>query len=371
MEKVRDTLSIAQESLPSTYLRRLTDDTGIFQHTKFGIPDRSKGYTSDDNARALIAAVLLYKTKQDQESLDLVHTYLAFIYHAQNENGSFRNFMDYDRVFNEKVGSDDCQGRCVWALGATLAEPSIPDNLHNTCKFMINRALPILDNIRSPRAIGYALIGLTTMLETPNGLTYTFPFESGETAEATFLPKKRVAALIQNMGIRLHDQYQVYSAPDWHWFENVVTYGNAMLPWALLKASQFSNTTEFQKTAIESLEFLSDLTFTAEGYFKPIGSHGWLERGKPAAPYDEQPIEASEMLLACYEAYKILGIQKYYDQALLCYEWFHGRNSLNQSLIDRQTGGCYDGIHALGLNLNQGSENIVSYCIVHAILGNE
>ncbi|MDQ1233407.1 hypothetical protein QE450_000905 [Paenibacillus sp. SORGH_AS306] len=369
MENVID--STPTSTLSAHYLRRLTDDTGIFQHTKFGIPDRSKGYTSDDNARALIAAVLLYKTKQDQASLDLVHTYLAFIYHAQNENGSFRNFMDYNRTFIEKTGSEDCQGRCLWALGVTIAEPSIPDNLQNTCKFMINRALPFLENIRAPRAIGYALIGLTTMLETPDALTYTFPFATGERSGASFLPRARIEALIQNMGIRLHNLYQGHASADWHWFEDKVTYGNAMLPWALFKASQFSNTAAFQQTARESLDFLAELTFTDEGYFKPIGSHGWLQRGKPAAPYDEQPIEASEMLMACYEAYKVLGVQKYHDQALLCYQWFHGRNSRNESLIDRQTGGCYDGIHAVGLNLNQGSENIVSYCMAHAVMGNE
>ncbi|WP_415841362.1 hypothetical protein [Paenibacillus alkaliterrae] len=98
-------------------MRRITDDTGIFQHTKFGVPDRSKGYTTDDNARALIAAVLLYSSKKDPVTLALIHTYISFIHHAQNTDGNFRNFMDYNRTFVEDSGSEDCQGRTVVLSG--------------------------------------------------------------------------------------------------------------------------------------------------------------------------------------------------------------------------------------------------------------
>jgi hypothetical protein len=357
--------------LVADYLHRLTDDTGIFQHTKFGIPDRSKGYTSDDNARALIAAVMVYKSRKDKASLDLIHIYLSFIYHAQNEDGSFRNFMDYNRLFVEKSGSEDCQGRCLWALGFTLSEASVPDNLQNTCRYMINQALPNLKSMRSPRAMAYTVIGLTYMMETPQALTYKFPYPSKEKVDPTFLPREQITLLIEELAMRLHTQYLSHKEEGWHWFEDSITYGNAMLPWALFKASHLSNTEQFQQTAKESLDFLASITFSSEGYFKPVGSHGWLERGGEAAQYDEQPIEACEMLLACFEAYKTLGVNTYFDQASLCYEWFHGRNSRNESLIDAQTGGIYDGIHAVGLNLNQGSENIVSYCMAHMVMNDE
>ena len=107
----------------SDYMRRITDDTGIFQHTKFGVPDRSKGYTTDDNARALIAAVLLYSSQKDSSTLDLIHTYISFIHHAQNADGNFRNFMDYNRSFMEDSGSEDCQGRTLWALDSRSPIP--------------------------------------------------------------------------------------------------------------------------------------------------------------------------------------------------------------------------------------------------------
>ncbi|MEK4509926.1 glycosyltransferase [Paenibacillus sp. FSL K6-2524] len=361
----------AAKPLIADYLHRLSDDTGIFQHTKFGIPDRSKGYTSDDNARALIAAVMLYKSKRDIKSLDLIHTYLSFIYHAQSEDGSFKNFMDYNRVFVEKTGSEDCLGRCLWALGYTLSEPSVPDNLHNTCRYMINQALPHVQNLKSPRAKAYSIIGLTYMMETPQALTYKFPFPNEEQEDPAFLAGNRISSIIEGLAMELHTQYQGNKGENWHWFEDSITYGNAMLPWALFKAAKLSHTVEFQKTAKESLDFLASITFSKEGYFKPVGSHGWLERGGVAALYDEQPIEACEMLLACFEAYKTLGINTYFVQASLCYDWFHGYNSRKESLIDERTGGCYDGIHALGLNLNQGSENIVSYCMAHMVLHDE
>lgn len=358
------------------YLNRLTDDTGIFQHTKFGIPDRSHGYTSDDNARALIAAVMLYSHQEDRHSMELLTTYLSFIHHAQNEDGSFRNFMNYNRSFIETKGSEDCFGRCLWALGFTLSQPSVPDNIHNTCRFMINQALVHIENLTSPRAIAYSLIGLTCMLEQPQVLAYSLPASAHSInhsvdhsiGDSDFLPQTYITSLIERLATRLCTQYQSNRGNGWHWFEDSITYGNAMLPWALFKVSKLFHSAAFREIARESLDFLVTVTFATEGYFKPVGSHGWLERGGQAAMYDEQPIEACEMMLACLEAYEALGMVTYLDRAILCYEWFHGRNSANQSLIDSRTGGCYDGIHAEGLNMNQGSENIVSYLIADRVM---
>ncbi|TXK72437.1 glycosyltransferase [Paenibacillus sp. N3.4] len=357
----------------SDYMNKMTDDTGIFQHTKFGIPDRSKGYTTDDNARALIAAVLLYSNEKEPKALGLIQTYISFIYHSQNSDGNFRNFMDYNRQFIEDKGSEDCQGRTLWALGFTLSHPSVPDNLQNTCRYMINQALPHIHALGSPRAQAYAMIGLSFLLQTPHALTYSFPYSHVESSEeaAAFLPRDIVFSLIEHMAARLKDQYKQNKGNGWHWFENSLTYGNAMLPWALLKAASLTGRDDLKEVAKESLDFLASKTFSPLGYFKPIGSHGWQLRGEDAAPYDEQPIEACEMLLACKEAFTLLGDPSYLKQASLCYEWYVGNNSMNVSLIDPQTGGCYDGIHSTGLNLNQGSESIISFSIAHLVMHHE
>jgi hypothetical protein len=364
---------LAIKTLQNDYLRRLTDDTGIFQHTKFGVPDRTKGYTTDDNSRALIAAVLLYKSKNDVASLDLIHTYVSFIHHSQNEDGSFKNFMDYNRVFIEDKGSEDCLGRTLWSLGFALSEPCVPDNIQNTCRYMANAALAHVQSLKSPRAMAYAIVGLSYMLESKNALTYAFPYphkEKGSEA-VDFLPRRIMTQLVEGLATRLHMQYGIAKAVDWHWFEDCLTYGNAMMPWALLRASRLTNRADFKETAKESLDFLTSKIFTPEGYLKPIGSHGWLLRHGEAALYDEQPIEACEMLLAYLEAAKVLGDKSYINRATLCYQWYLGKNSLGVSLIDPQSGGCYDGIHESGVNLNQGSESIISYTIAHLVMSHE
>ncbi|MHB1955703.1 MAG: glycosyltransferase [Sulfobacillus sp.] len=353
--------------LRTEYLYHLTDDTGIFQHTKFGVPDRSHGYTTDDNARALIAAVMLYKTQRDAGSLNLMNTYLSFVHHAQNHDGYFRNFMGYSRSFLEERGSEDCLGRCLWAIGYTLSEQAVPDNMQNTCRYMLNEALPNLRNLTAPRAMAYALVGLCYVLDTPGATSYAFPYPHAKNEDAAeFLPREAIVDVVEELSSRLRAQYAAKKGPGWHWFEDIITYGNAMLPWALFKASHMcAASADLQNAAQESLDFLLSVTFSPHGYFRPIGSHGWLVRDGQAARYDEQPIEACETMLACQEAYAALGDPSYLTFAAQCFAWFHGRNSMNQSLIDPQTGACYDGIHSEGLNLNQGSENIVSYCIAH------
>ncbi|WHY19748.1 glycosyltransferase [Paenibacillus sp. G2S3] len=366
-------ISTLQKFKPD-YMHSITDDTGIFQHTKFGVPDRAKGYTTDDNARALIAAILLYNSTKDAASLELIHTYLAFIHHAQNAEGNFRNFMDYNRNFLEESGSEDCQGRTIWALGFALSHSAtLPDNLLNTCRYLINQALPHIDRLGSPRAEAYAIIGLSYLVETPNALTYSFPYPHppNTAEEAAFLPRAFITDLIENMAVRLHNQYTLNKGNGWNWFEDSLTYGNSMLPWALLKAYGISGNVSLKHTAKDSLEFLASRTFTKEGYYKPIGSHGWMAREGEAAPYDEQPIEACEMLLACKEAAIVLHDPAYLKQASLCYQWYLGHNSLKTPLIDPQTGACYDGIHSSGLNLNQGSESIISFSIAHLVMHHE
>lgn len=361
------------EARQTHYLRRLTDDTGIFQHTKFGVPDRTQGYTTDDNARALIAAVLLYKDSKDEGALDLLYIYISFIHHSQNDHGYFKNFMDYNRIFREEKGSEDCLGRTLWALGFALSETSVPPNLHNTCRYLINQALPNVETLRSPRAMAYAMIGLTYLLETPDSLSYSFPYpQQGEDEDPSFLPRDVIYNVVGQLAEKLHLQYKHNSTEGWHWFEDSMTYGNAMLPWAMFKSARLMMKDEWRETGKATMDFLVSKTFSDKGYFKPIGSHGWLIRGGDgAALYDEQPIEACEMMLACLEAYRELGDDNYREYASLCYEWYNGRNSLGVSLIDPQSGGCYDGIHATGLNLNQGSENIISYTIAQLVMRKE
>lgn len=328
------------ETLKTDYIFRMTDDTGMFQHSIYGIPNRSRGYTSDDNARALIMAVKLYGYHQTKSSEELITEYLSFLCHAQNPDGTFRNFMAYNREFSEEKASEDCFGRCMWALCYTFSDPILSQNVKKTAWVLIEKAMPNCMKLIHPRAKAYVIIGLK------------------------YLNQEKTNQYISELADTLSDQYEHYSDGDWHWFEGGMTYCNAVLPWAMLAAYSVTRKEKYQQIGFESLQFLEDKTFR-NGYFKPIGCKGWLDKGKEPAEFDEQPVEACETMLAFLEAYLSSRNKFFLERAKTCYSWYHGMNSKGLGLIDKETGGCYDGITPDGLNLNQGAESIVSFWIAH------
>ncbi len=317
---------------------RMTDDTGMLQHAKYGVPDPTKGYTTDDNARALIMAVLLYERRPVKRYETLLYRYMSFLLNAQNEDGWFRNFMGYDRRFIEERGSEDCFGRCLWALGFTISNEYVPVNIRRVAKYLLDKALPNCNKLLHPRGKAYSIIGLG------------------------FLDDERIREMIRSLANSLMQDYYNHCKGDWKWFQDVLTYSNAVLPWAMLVAFKVTGEKRFKDVGLESFSFLEKHTFN-NGYFKPIGCHGWFGReGKPAE-FDEQPVEACEMLLACLKAYEVTGENGYLEKAKKCYSWYTGYNSKGVSLIDPETGGCYDGITKDGVNLNQGAESLISYYI--------
>jgi hypothetical protein len=321
------------------YLFAFTDDVGIFQHSKYGVPDRNHGYTTDDNARALILAVMLYEKSGKKRYLKLIYKYLAFVHHALNNDGMFKNFMNYQREFLETQGSEDCFGRCMWAMGITISSPSVPKNIKNTCTCILKEATKNIETIISPRAKAYTIVGLSYIKHS-----------------------KEMLAHIETLSMSLIEQYEVYRDENWHWFENSLTYGNAFFPWSLFCAYKTLGKECYLETAIESMDFLEGIVMKSH-FFKPIGCNGWLVKDMEASPYDEQPIEASEMLCAYMAYYEATKKKKCKPNALKCFDWYKGKNSKKLCLIDEETGACYDGINENGLNLNQGSESIISYGI--------
>ena len=325
----------------TNYLFAITDDVGIFQHSVFGIPQLSEGYTTDDNCRALILAVRLLEKSKDKKYLKLIYKYLGFMLYAQNPNGMFKNFMNFKREFLEEEGSEDCFGRCLWALGFTASSLAVPENIKRTCFFMIDKALVRLPKLYSPRAKAYSIVGLSYLTKRPNVVNH-----------------------IERLATSLVELYAKGNKGDWHWFEDSLTYGNAFFPWSLLKAYSILKKDILLKIAKESMDFLEHITLKAD-FFKPVGCNGWFTKGNEPAAYDEQPIEACEAELCYLEYYKITKDKKYLDNAKKCFNWYKGQNSKGLSLIDKDTGACYDGLRENGLNLNQGSECLVSYGIAY------
>lgn len=326
------------------HLRRLTDDTGILQHAAYAVPNRHHGYCTDDNARALVAALMHYDLVQEDASLKLADTYLSFIHHAFNPlRNRFRNFMSYDRRWLEEIGSEDVQGRTVWALGSTvMLAPN--DAILSLSIRLFHDAIRVLEAFTSPRACAFALIGLHAYL-------VRFP---GDT------PARKIRQVLAN---RLLRQFKENSTRDWPWCEDVLTYDNAKLPHALILAGRECDDREMLAMGLGSLEWLVGLQVLENGRVSLIGNRGWLDRQGHRARFDQQPVEAMALVESCAQAYRTTGAEIWFDRARTFLEWFTGNNDTGASLYDHQTGGCRDGLHADGANLNQGAESTLAWLI--------
>ena len=335
--------------LKLNHLHRLTDDTGMLQHSIFTIPNRREGYTTDDNARALIFAVLLGQMEEHQSGMVNPSTatsalcYLAFLEHAfNNAKGRFKNFLRYDRRWNEPVGSEDSHGRSLWALGTVLGR-SQDQGLKGAAGRLFEFSLPAVVEFNSPRAWAYALLGIQEYLG-------AYPGDRDA--------QKMRSALSQ----RLLRMYESIRRPDWKWFENVVAYGNARLPQALLVVGSACSDERMVSAGLESLDWLSQTQrCELNGHFVPIGSQGFCHQDGDKARFDQQPIEAAGAVSACLQAYRITGDSRWRKEAWSALNWFLGDNDLQLPLYDSVTGGCRDGLHPDRANENQGAESTLSF----------
>ncbi len=323
------------------HLRHMTDETGMLQHAIFTVPKYSEGYTTDDNARALMVSALL-EALGNEESLELATRYLAFIWYAFNtETGRFRNTMDYQRRWLETGGSDDSHGRALWALGTVLGRSNTPA-LQSMAGRVFELALPAILNITSPRAWAFALIGIHE---------YQLRF-SGD---------RRASQVREELSGRLLTLYQNHRSDQWRWYEDRLTYCNAALPHALLMCGQSIPNATMTEAGLEALRWLADLQRSGAGHFVPIGSNGFYQQNGERARFDQQPIEAQAMVSACLEAYRITNDKRWRKEARRAFEWFLGRNDLNLPIYDPTTGGCRDGLHPDRPNENQGAESTLAF----------
>ena len=328
-------------------LKTLTDETGILQHAKYSIIDKKQGYTTDDNARALIAALRFHKLYNDPDALNLAHTYLTFLLLMQNKKGSFHNLLGFDRKYKDKVGSEDSIGRTIWATGYTL-DSLATDEMKQITKEMFDRVLPISRGFTAPRAKAFKLIGLAHYYS-------NFPDAINMLDE------------IEELAGSLISRFKVEMTPSWRWFEPCLTYCNARLCQALFTAYNVTDNELYLEVAEESLDFLIQEQFT-DGVFQPVGSKGWYHKGRKKAQFDQQPIEASTMVEVSLSAYECTNNARYKDFALKAFNWYHGCNIKRDSLINRENHRCYDGITFKGINQNSGAESTISYYLAYLLL---
>ncbi len=346
--KALDERPVELPPLKLDHLRHLTDETGILQHSIFTIPNYSEGYTTDDNARALLISPLLEELGSE-ESFELASRYLAFVWYAFNaKTKRFRNFLGYNRLWLENNGSDDSHGRTLWALGTVLGR-SNTIALHNMAGWMFEQALPSILDTTSPRAWAFALIGICEYLR-------------------RFAGDRRASQVREELANRLLKLYQANRSNEWQWYEEGLSYCNAAIPHAMLICGQLMENKPMLDAGLESLNWLADLqrADSEGGHFVPIGSNGFYRRSGERARFDQQPVEAQAMVSACLEAYRITSDKRWRKEARRAFDWFLGRNDLNLPIYDPETGGCRDGLHPDRQNENQGAESTLAF--LHALL---
>jgi glycosyltransferase involved in cell wall biosynthesis len=336
------------ESLPernTAHLLAITDDTGILQHAIFSLPNCLEGYTTDDNARALIVSTLLNGSAPaiGPEHASLSRRYLGFLWFAFNhQNGRFRNFLSYGRKWLEEVGSEDSHGRALWAVGTVLGHAE-KSGLRGAAGRLFETAFPATLAFTSPRAWAFSILGMQAYLD--------------------WFPGDRVIQGARNvLADRLLDIYERSQSPAWQWFEKGLSYSNARLPQALMIAGWRSENQRMIDVGCETLRWLVAEQHRGDpNIFVPIGSRGFYTEGGENARFDQQPIEACATISACLQAYRLTGEKNWLDEAWCAFRWFLGKNDLQVPLYDATTGGCRDGLHPDRVNENQGAESTLSF----------
>ena len=327
------------------HLLRMTDNTGIFQHAIFNVPNFAEGYCTDDNARAFILTLLLRETtsqitQQQLESLESI--YLAFLWHAFDQTSCrFRNFMSHQRQWLEHAGSEDSHARALWATGTALGR-SHNEGHRNLCALLFQGGLQAVESFTSPRAWAFALLAIQEYLRAFSG-------------------DRNANQLREVLTDRLVGLFRYHSSEDWVWFEPVATYDNAKISHAMILSGYWTSRGDVVDIGLKSLRWLVQQQTADTGHFTPIGSNGFWTRGNARARFDQQPIEAHAMISACVEAYSLTHDVSWHRAARRCFEWFLGRNDLGLPLYDSTTGGCRDALHADRVNQNQGAESTLAF----------
>lgn len=334
------------------HIKRLTTDLGIIQFSKISIPDLESGYTLDDNARALIAFCMHYKLTRDKDDLPYILIYLDFIERCQRPKGDFINYVDQENrehvEQNAEVNLEDSNARAIWALGTVISNADIlPENISKKASKCFLDSLKWAENIQSPRAIGFATKGL-------------FLYHNA-------IPNLYVAAIINKLNAKLLANYEDTATENWQWFENYLTYGNGILPESMLYAYLITNKPVYKKVALDSMDFLISKTFI-DGNFKAISNKSWLHKDSEPELYGEQAIDVTYTIQTLNAFYNTFKTPEYKKKMKAAFNWFLGKNHLNQIMYNPVSGGGYDGLEKDNINLNQGAESTVCYLTARLLM---
>lgn len=324
------------------HIHRMTTDFGIIQFAKIAQADLQTGYTLDDNARALILMCQHYRCSGNIEDLILIQIYLQFIQFCLQENGRFLNYVDQNKnitLQNDSENLEDSNGRAIWAIGYVISlKDLLPGSIVSIAQSLFNRVLPTVHEMHSTRAMAFVIKGLYYQGDCEN------------------------SSLITLLANRLVQMYRHERTDDWCWFESYLTYGNSVLPEALLFAYLSTNTPEYKLIAKEAFDFLISWIFV-NGQIKVVSNKGWMQNHSIVTRQTggEQPIDVAYTIITLEVFNRVFPESEYDEYAIIAFNWFLGENHLNQIIYNPCTGGCYDGLEEFNVNLNQGAESTVSY----------
>ena len=319
---------------------RMSDSTGMLQHSIYSVPDRRHGYCIDDNARALMLMTMV-PDMDDAERDRWTTIYASFVQYAWNpDKRRFRNFMNFDRTWCEDVGSEDSNGRALWALGVTARDSRLAKH-RDWALAMFDTTASLAFDLGSPRAQAFAMLGAAAMLDARPGhelarsILQRFPDE-----HLTLLAEAR--------------------RPEWRWFEIVLAYDNARLPQALIRAGVTLDRPDLVRCGLDTLDWIVGMQTSPEGRFRAIGTESFGRPYEEPLPFDQQPLEAQATIDACVAAWESTGDPRWQEEAERAYHWYLGSNDLDLPLASKADGGCFDGLMPTGLNRNQGAESILA-----------
>jgi hypothetical protein len=343
--------------LPSlAHFNRLMGDHGIVQFTQGRVPDLDSGFCLDDNTRALIVAVAYLRAGEpDPVAERMGELCIEFFADASREAPCYHNVMDRHGTFTDECASPEAVGRLIWALGIT-AMCAVNPRWRAAAWQHLAKISHAVGALTSTRARAYAMLGLAAIVD-PDEASPIAPVRErlGDAAVGQWARETLYA-----MAASMRFEFLRSAEAGWMWWEPELTYDNARLPEAMLRAASALREPSFGETGIASLDFLASIT-QPSGMFVPIGAPGWYRKGGERPLYDQQPLEAAAMVDAFLAAERWQRNRAYRHQAQIAFEWFTGKNVNGMPLADEDVGSCYDGLLPEGLNTNMGAESTLAY----------
>jgi hypothetical protein len=339
------------------HLEAMTGPLGIWQHAAGTSPNPAFGVCTDDVARALLVDLRHAEALGWEAVSASAWTSLRFLGEAFDPAWRrFRNFRGSDGGWARSDPTEDTQGRAVLALAHALgvrADPAFAAVAHD----LLSIALPGLRRLRAVRAIASAALACITTLE------------AVAPADPLRGDAERVLGLTHGL---LRWAFATPMGPRrdraWPWAEPVLTYENALIPRALIVVGRYRGDRRLALQGFETLDWLITTQTTPDGRFSPVGNNGWWPQGGRRARFDQQPVEAAAMILACEAALDATGEPRYRAAAEAAYGWFLGANDSSLVLADTATGGCRDGLGRGSVNENQGAESTLSWLMALEVM---